>query len=145
MLAFDPDRERLGRLRTRARRARADQAIEIVDSPRKAECVLVDAPCSELGTLRRGPDARWRIDPGSLREFPKLQRELLETAAPLASRRLVYATCTIHRAENEDLAGGFERAHPELRRIATWRTLPHRDGTDGFFAAVWDRAPRSVA
>jgi 16S rRNA (cytosine967-C5)-methyltransferase len=142
VLAFDSDRERLGRLRARARRARAEHAIEIVDSPRVAGCVLVDAPCSELGTLRRGPDARWRIDPRSLRDFPNLQRELLENAAPLATRRLVYATCTVHRAENEDLADGFERDHRELRRVATWQTLPHRDGTDGFFAAVWERAPR---
>jgi len=59
--------------------------------------------------------------------------------APLAAKRLVYGTCTLNRAENEELAAAFERAHPELRRVATWRTLPHVEGTDGFFASVWDR------
>jgi 16S rRNA (cytosine967-C5)-methyltransferase len=139
VLAFDLDRERLARLRLRARRARADRLIEIVERPRPAPLVLVDAPCSELGTLRRGPDARWRIDPRSLVELPRIQRELLETAAPLAKRRLVYGTCTMNRAENEDVADAFDRAHPEFLRSKTWRTLPHVDGTDGFFAAVWER------
>ena len=82
---------------------------------------------------------RWRIDPRSLAELPALQARLLESAAPLARRRIVYGTCTIHRAENEEVAGAFDRAHPEFRRAATWRTLPHVEGTDGFFAAVWDR------
>lgn len=140
VLAHDVDEERLVRLRSRARRAHLEDRIAIVARPSPADCVLVDAPCSELGTLRRGPDLRWRLDPASLRRFPALQRELLETAAPLAGRRLVYATCTLHRAENEDLAAAFERAHPELRRSATFRTSPHEDDTDGFFAAAWDRA-----
>ncbi len=139
VLAYDLDRDRLERLRTRAARARADGAIEIVDRPCGADRVLVDAPCSELGILRRGPDARWLIDPRELTSLPRLQRELLETAAPLARKRLVYGTCTIHRAENDDLAAAFERDHRELRRVATFRALPHRDGTDGFFGAVWER------
>jgi 16S rRNA (cytosine967-C5)-methyltransferase len=139
VLAHDVDRERLERLRQRAARARATACIEIVDRPHAADRVLVDAPCSELGTLRRGPDARWRIDPAVLASLPRVQRELLEVAAPLARRRLVYGTCTLNRAENEDLAAAFERAHREFRRVATFRTLPHLDGTDGFFAAVWER------
>jgi 16S rRNA (cytosine967-C5)-methyltransferase len=139
VLAYDVDRERLERLRTRARRAGAEGRIEILDRPRAAELVLVDGPCSELGALRRGPDARWRIDPRSLAEMPPLQRQLLETAAPLAAKRLVYGTCTVNRAENEDVAGAFDRAHPEFQRVTTWRTMPHVEGTDGFFAAVWER------
>ena len=140
VLAYDVDRERLERLRTRARRAGAERRIEIVDRPRAADLVLVDAPCSELGALRRGPDTRWRIDPRSLAELPPLQRQLLETAAPLAAKRVVYGACTISRAENEDVADAFDRAHPEFQRVTTWRTLPHLEGTDGFFAAVWERA-----
>jgi 16S rRNA (cytosine967-C5)-methyltransferase len=140
VLAYDVDRERLKRLETRARRAGADRLIEIVDRPRSADRVLVDAPCSELGVLRRGPDARWRIDPRSLTELPPLQHSLLERAAPLAVKRLVYGTCTVNRAENEDVADAFDRDHPEFERITTWRTLPHVNGTDGFFAAVWERA-----
>ena len=139
VLAHDVDLERLDRLRTRARRAHASHLIEIAGAPGDADRVLVDAPCSELGTLRRGPDTRWRIDPGLLAALPSLQLKLLETAAPLAAKRLVYGTCTLNRAENEQVAAAFDRAHPELHRVRTWRTLPHVDGTDGFFAAVWDR------
>src|SRR2546430_15600138 len=62
------------------------QLTETAARPRRADRVLVDAPCSELGTLRRGPDARWRIDPGLLAALPLLQRELLETAAPKIGR-----------------------------------------------------------
>lgn len=140
VLAHDLDRERLRRLRARAARAQATSFIEVVDGPRAADRVLVDAPCSELGTLRRGPDARWRIDPRSLARFPEVQSRLLDLAAPLARKRIVYGTCTLHRAENEEVAAAFDRAHPEFRRTRTWRTLPHLEGTDGFFAAVWDRA-----
>ena len=95
---------------------------------------------SFLGTLRRGPDARWRIQLESLVAHLPVQRELLEIAARCARRRVVYATCTINRLENEDAAARFEAAHPEFRRARDlFQLLPHKDGTDGFFAAVWDR------
>ena len=138
VFAHDPDDARLDRLRTRAARARATR-IEIVSAPVRADRVLVDAPCSELGTLRRGPDARWRIDPSALTDHVPLQRELLETAARCAKRRIVYATCTVNRAENEEVAAHFDEAHAEFRRVHELRLLPHTDGTDGFFAAAWDR------
>ena len=138
VFAHDLDRGRLSRLKTRARRAHADN-IEIVREPVPADRVLVDAPCSELGTLRRGPDARWRIPESALTAHPPLQLQLLETGARCARRRLVYATCTVNRAENEDVALRFESAHPEFRRARELLLLPHLDGTDGFFAAAWDR------
>jgi 16S rRNA (cytosine967-C5)-methyltransferase len=141
VLAHDVDGERLTRLRARARRARADGRIEVGAAPQPADRVLVDAPCSELGTLRRGPDARWRLDPAAAATLPATQRRLLDTAAPLARKRLVYVTCTITRSENEAVAEDFERRHREFRRArAFWNTLPHTNGTDGFFGAVWDRA-----
>jgi 16S rRNA (cytosine967-C5)-methyltransferase len=142
VFAHDPDAARTARLRTRATRAHAEERIAVVPAPVAADRVLVDAPCSELGTLRRGPDARWRIDAAGLPSLPALQRELLETAAGLARERIVYATCTLRRAENEEVAFAFEQAHPELRRTHTLRLLPHLHGTDGFFAAVWDRLRR---
>lgn len=138
VLACDIDQERLVRLRARARRAQAP--VEILEAPRSAHTVLVDAPCSELGTLRRGPDLRWRLDPSLLQTFPSLQRDLLETAARLAEKRIVYVTCTVNRAENEAVADWFLEAHPTFSRRQSLVLLPHRDGTDGFFAAVWERA-----
>jgi 16S rRNA (cytosine967-C5)-methyltransferase len=131
--AFDIDGEKLGRLRTRA--ARAGAVVEIVAEPRAAECVLVDAPCSELGTLRRGPDARWRIRPEALREWLPVQRSLLSLAARLARREIVYVTCTVNRAENESMAAWFTAEFPSWHRTRSLKLLPHLDDTDGFFAA----------
>jgi 16S rRNA (cytosine967-C5)-methyltransferase len=69
-----------------------------------------------------------------------LQREILETAARHARRRLVYATCTMRREENEEVAAAFEAAHPEFTRAGPpLKLLPHLDGTDGFFAIAWER------
>ena len=157
--AYDVDAERLIRLRARADRAHASSSIQIHEQlpseSLQVDAVLVDAPCSELGALRRGPDLRFRIDPRSLDAFPPLQRELLERAQRHVrpSGRLVYATCTIRREENEDVALAFEHAHPDFVRLrppAAWlhesfvrdaffHAWPHAHGTDGFFAAVWAR------
>jgi 16S rRNA (cytosine967-C5)-methyltransferase len=156
VLCADPDRERLARLQARARRAHA--RCVALDDPAIAPLVdraLADVPCSALGALRRGPDARWRLDPASLDALPGLQRSILESAAARVrpGGRLVYATCTVLRAENQAVALDFERTHPGfIRRVpgegwldpslvdgGFFRALPHRHGTDGFFAAVWDR------
>jgi 16S rRNA (cytosine967-C5)-methyltransferase len=157
IVAVDPDESRLARLAARARRAGAD-CIEIA-GPRippglQADRVIVDAPCSELGPLRRGPDARFRLQKADLAQLPALQLRILEEAARCVrpGGRLVYATCTLRRAENQEVAAAFERAHPAFRRVrpgAGWLdesfardgffvALPHRHGTDGFFAAVYD-------
>lgn len=150
LAAWDPDSERLRRLAHRARRAGA--TVELTREV-AADAVLVDAPCSELGTLRRGPDLRFRLREEDALRFPATQRQILEEALPhvRSGGRLVYATCTLRSEENEQIALALERAHPELHRIEPeapgellrdgfLRTWPHRHGTDGFFAAVWRRA-----
>ena len=116
-----------------------------------ADRVLVDAPCSELGALRRGPDQRFRIDPAGFDSLPRLQLDLLVGAARHVrpGGRLVYATCTFRREENEGVALAFERSAPGFTVSDTrpgltdpggsLRLLPHRQGTDGFFAAAWTR------
>ena len=69
-----------------------------------------------------------------------MQRELLEEAAALARRRIVYVTCSILRSENEDQAERFELQHPEWARGRPFvRTWPHREGCDAFFVAVWEK------
>ncbi len=155
--AADPDAGKLARLRERAARAGA-AGIVVVDGDAPAEGlvadrVLVDAPCSELGALRRGPDLRWRMDPAAFQALPALQLEILARAARHVrpDGTLVYATCTLRREENEEVALAFEASHPGFARQRPHadgdlvgadgflRTWPHRHGTDAFFVAVWMR------
>ena len=127
----------------------------------KIDRVLVDAPCSGLGTLRRNPDLKWRQKPEGIADVAATQTAILDSAARLlkSGGRLVYATCSVLPQENEDIANAFSSAHPdfvqlpvldELTRlkVANAQTLcsgqflrlwPHRHGTDGFFAAIWVR------
>ncbi|HET7794242.1 MAG TPA: RsmB/NOP family class I SAM-dependent RNA methyltransferase [Rhizobacter sp.] len=128
----------------------------------KIDRVLVDAPCSGLGTLRRNPDLKWRQSPQSIEELRAKQSAILASAARLLKPggRLVYATCSLLEAENEAIATAFSDAHARefkpqpagallekahvaqpdsLVRGDFLRLWPHRHGTDGFFAAVWER------
>lgn len=128
----------------------------------KIQRVLVDAPCSGLGTIRRNPDLKWRQSPADVAELQQRQQAILTSAARLVASggRLVYATCSLLRAENEDVAEAFEAAHgrefdrlPAAELLAkahveaadtlvdgdALRLWPHRHGTDGFFAMAWQR------
>jgi len=169
LYAFDTAQKRLDKLRERAARAGADnirtQWIEDENDVRlsrlygKIDRVLVDAPCSGTGTLRRNPDIKWR--PLDLAERTALQTRILRAAAKLMrpGGRLVYATCSVLREENEDIAMAFLAEHTDFapvparealarRHIALpevdmyLRLWPHRHGTDGFFAAVFERRER---
>ncbi|WP_395855442.1 RsmB/NOP family class I SAM-dependent RNA methyltransferase [Cystobacter fuscus] len=158
LLAYDPDAGRLDRLLQRCARAGLSN-VHLLRAPPEGllvDRVLVDAPCSELGPLRRGPDLRFRLAPSSLSELPRVQREILSRARPLVrpGGRLVYATCTVNRAENEDLVRGFLRDAPVFRLVPAegsgalpgscardgfWVCAPHLHGCDAFFAAVLER------
>lgn len=116
------------------------------------DAVLVDAPCSGLGTLRQHPEIRWRRNPADVEQLAERQRAILTSAASLLrpGGRLVYSTCTISRRENEDVVGEFLADHPQFRcdrgetlpahiaalcdQEGVLRTFPHRHGLDGFFA-----------
>lgn len=126
-------------------------AAEAAGQPR-FDAVLVDAPCSGLGTLRQHPEIRWRRSPADIEQLAERQRSILAGAASLLSPggRLVYSTCTISQRENEEVVGGFLATHAEFRRDSlaalpphiaalcdeegALRTYPHRHGLDGFFA-----------
>ncbi|HEY6004618.1 MAG TPA: RsmB/NOP family class I SAM-dependent RNA methyltransferase, partial [Anaeromyxobacter sp.] len=156
--AADPDAEKLSRLRHRAARAGAGSIVAVhgaePPSALAVDRVLVDAPCSELGVLRRGPDVRWRLDPASFAALPELQLGILARAARHVrpGGTLAYATCTFRREEDEAVALAFEAREPALERAALaappavltangfLRTWPHRHGTDAFFAAAWRRS-----
>ena len=107
--------------------------------------ILVDAPCSGLGTLARHADARWRIDPAAVEELVLLQRQLLEGLLPLLKPhgRLVYATCTVHPRENHRLIDAVLADHPELQLQHSWQLWPGElaGAGDGFFAAVLEHQP----
>ena len=102
--------------------------------------ILVDAPCSGLGTLARHADARWRIDPNAIDALVLLQRQLLDHLLPLLKPqgRLVYATCTVHPRENQQLIEALLADQPALRLLESWQLWPGESagGGDGFFAAV---------
>ena len=165
--AMDVSARRLAALAPRAARAGITNVQTLVlgeDDARarrlagKLDRVLVDAPCSGFGTLRRNPDLKWRHQPAAIDELAAKQRAILAAAAPLVKHggRLVYATCSILREENDAVANDFLAAHREFRplsaatllagqRIALdtgerLRLWPHLHATDGFFAAIFERA-----
>ncbi|MBF2003515.1 MAG: 16S rRNA (cytosine(967)-C(5))-methyltransferase [Synechococcales cyanobacterium M58_A2018_015] len=128
----------------------------------QADRVLLDAPCSGLGTLHRHADARWRQTPDTVRDLAQLQTELLQQAATWVKPRgiLVYATCTLHPAENEAVVRTFLAQHPQwqiepptgaVNRIVGegvaaegWlKLLPHRHNRDGFFMVRLRRCDES--
>jgi 16S rRNA (cytosine967-C5)-methyltransferase len=128
LTALDTDGRKLEELRRRARRAGLTnvQAIEIAAGAPPpaalvgaADRVLVDAPCSGLGVLRRNPEARWRLDPADLEELGALQRALVASSARMVAPggRLIYATCSVARHENDAVVDEFARAHPEFEEV----------------------------
>jgi 16S rRNA (cytosine967-C5)-methyltransferase len=113
-----------------------DAAVFSSDEP--FDRVLVDPPCSGLGTLRSRPDLRWRATPESIDGLVGEQRAILDAAAAALGPggRLVYSTCTLSAAENERQVEALLERRPDLAAISTRTTFPHRDATDGFFIAT---------
>lgn len=115
--------------------------------------VLVDAPCSGTGTLRRNPEIRWRITPGDIRDLSGRQEQLLSNASRTVrpGGRLIYSTCSVEPDENEDVALKFLENNQGFRPLelslnpslmtsqSAARTWPQRDGTDGFFICAFER------
>ena len=166
LYAFDVSDKRLANLKPRLARSglsnvhpariehERDQKIKRLAG--KADRVLVDAPCSGLGTLRRNPDLKWRQDETSVAELTVKQAAILDAAATLVrpGGRLVYATCSLLSAENDDIVAAFLEKHPDFSLLPAsavlgkqgiacdgdvLRLLPHKHNTDGFFAAAMER------
>ncbi len=166
LYAFDVSDKRLANLKPRLARSglsnvhpgriehERDQKIKRLAG--KADRVLVDAPCSGLGTLRRNPDLKWRQSETSVAELTAKQASILDAAATLVrpGGRLVYATCSLLTAENDAVVAAFLEKHPDFSLLPAagllgkqgiaWesevlRLLPHRHNTDGFFAAAMER------
>ncbi len=169
LYAFDVAEKRLAKLKPRVARAglsnvhpvciSGENDIRVKRLAGKLDRVLVDAPCSGLGTLRRNPDLKWRQTPESVAELTRKQADILAGASRLVKPggRLVYATCSILPEENEAVVNAFLAAHADFMRLPAaevlarqgvdlgegaaedLRLLPHRHGTDGFYAAVLER------
>jgi 16S rRNA (cytosine967-C5)-methyltransferase len=165
--AMDVSARRLAALGPRAARAGVTSVHAIAlsgdNDPRakrlagKLDRVLVDAPCSGFGTLRRNPDLKWRHGAQAIAELAQKQRSILGAASRLVKPggRLVYATCSILSAENEAIAENFAAAQPQFKPLpcdelfaaqrislqpgVRMRLWPHLHGTDGFFAAAFTR------
>jgi 16S rRNA (cytosine967-C5)-methyltransferase len=167
LYAFDVSDKRIAKLKPRAARAGLSNVHPVViDSENdirvkrlagKADRVLVDAPCSGLGTLRRNPDLKWRQSPGSVAELTAKQAAILAAAARLVKPggRLVYATCSLLEEENEAIVAAFLASHPGFAGVSAeeilarqgialacgerLRLVPGAHDTDGFYAAVLER------
>ncbi|HKA58619.1 MAG TPA: transcription antitermination factor NusB [Gemmatimonadales bacterium] len=163
VLAGDARHERMGRLADTTRRAGV--AIHTLAAnleaaplrPGSVDAVLVDAPCSATGTMRRHPDARWKLRPGVFQRLAARQTRLLDAAAPLVrpGGLLIYATCSIEPEENESVVERFLMQHPEFTRTprhqlgpfaelltpgGAFQSYPQRHGIDGAYAARLVRA-----
>lgn len=168
LYAFDVSAARLARAKPRFARSGLSNVVPVVIDGEndtrvkrlagKAQRVLVDAPCSGIGTLRRNPDLKWRQHPEALQELGLLQTRILAAAARCVAPggRLVYATCSLLPEENEAQAEVFLATHPEFERLDAAALIaarcegldlkgpymqlrPDVHGTDGFFAAVFER------
>jgi 16S rRNA (cytosine967-C5)-methyltransferase len=152
IFATDVDARKLEELRRRARRAQVSNSRALPVDDRaldklRADVVLVDAPCTGIGALRRNPEARWRLREADIAELVHRQRDILATARSLCAPggRVVYATCSLLRAENQDVVADLPRV--PLRALWGDRAealgdgdslvmTPDRHDTDGFFAQV---------
>jgi 16S rRNA (cytosine967-C5)-methyltransferase len=169
LYAFDVSAARLARLKPRLKRSgltnlnarliRNENDPHIKRLAAKADRVLVDAPCSGFGTLRRNPDLKWRQSLQSVAQMQTRQAAILRSAARLVrpGGRLVYATCSLLHEENDDIIEPFLAEHGDFRRLPAgailagqripldtgpgFRLRPDRHGTDAFFAAVLERIP----
>ena len=114
-----------------------DAAQELPFENSAFDRILVDAPCSGTGTLRRNPEIRWRISENDIHELAAQQKLFLKNAARVLKPggQLVYSTCSVERDENEEVIHNFLREHPDFKLEKSLRLWPHREGTDGFFIA----------
>jgi len=163
LFAIEPNGRRVKKLKENLVRLRLGTSVTIVeatvdslipDMKEKFAGVLIDAPCSGLGVIRRNPDIRWNRTPGDLLRYQEIQSAILDSAAQLLvpDGILVYATCSTEPEENEEVVKKFLTKHPRfllsncrdvlpenggplVDSMGFFRTLPGQDGLDGFFGA----------
>ena len=116
-----------------------DAAEQLPFAPHSFDKVLVDAPCSGTGTLRRNPEIRWRLSPADFTRLAEQQNRILRRAAEMVTPggRLIYSTCSVEHDENEQVIQDVVASDDRFRPVKTIRTWPHREGSDGFFVSKW--------
>ena len=172
LYAFDVSEKRLAKLKPRMARSGLSNVHSVLIAHErdakikrlagKIDRVLVDAPCSGLGTLRRNPDVKWRQPESAVAEMQEKQAAILDGAARLlkGGGRLVYATCSLLNEENDFIVEQFLASHPDFELVPMnkvlaeqkidlemgdyLKLLPHKHQTDGFFAAVLERKPMAA-
>lgn len=168
LYALDISEKRLANLKPRLKRSGLsnlqpqliahENDVKVKRLAGKIDRVLVDAPCSGLGTLRRNPDLKFRQSPQSLAELTQKQSNILAAASKLLKKggRLVYATCSLLHEENQNVVEAFLTTHPDFILLPAGEVLaqqkinlemgdylqlfPQKHGTDAFFAAVMERS-----
>jgi 16S rRNA (cytosine967-C5)-methyltransferase len=160
VVAADRNPRRAGLIARQATRLGVRPSLVIQDSTAPAlsgpfDAVLVDAPCSGIGSARRRPELLWRVEPGRLTTLAGRQLRLLEASADLVREggRLVYSVCTFPRTETDAVCEELLRARSDLAPIATagpegpaerHRLWPHRHGSDGMFVASFSRSSGGI-
>jgi len=149
IIAMDIHAHKLAELKKRAKRDGAhnieNRTIEgtktIKKLKGKADRVLIDAPCSGLGVLKRNPDSKWKLNPEFLERVKKTQAEILDQYASMVKQggKLVYATCSILPSENELQVKAFLKNHPEFTLLKDQKVSPVKFGYDGFYMALLER------
>ena len=149
IIAMDIYAGKLKELKRRAKRAGAHniqpRLIESSKTIKKlkesADRVLIDAPCSGLGVLKRNPDAKWKLLPEFIENIKKTQAEILNSYSKLVKKggKLVYATCSILPSENEEQVAAFLENNPNFSLVNENKVSPSKSGYDGFYMALLER------
>ncbi|RPE00779.1 RsmB/NOP family class I SAM-dependent RNA methyltransferase [Aureibaculum marinum] len=149
IIALDIYANKLKELKRRAKRAGAhnieprhiDSTKVIKKLYNKADRVLIDAPCSGLGVLKRNPDAKWKLQPDFIENIKRTQAEILQTYSKFlkVGGKLVYATCSILPSENEKQVQNFLKTHENFNLLKEKKVSPAKSGYDGFYMALLER------
>ena len=151
IIAMDIYESKLKKLKIRARRNKAHNIdLRVIDSTKpikklygKADRVLIDAPCSGLGVIRRNPDSKWKLQPEFIENIKKVQQEVLLSYSKMVKPggKLVYATCSILPSENQQQVDKFltSDAGKEFTFVKDKKIFAHISGYDGFYMALLER------
>ena len=149
LIATDIYESKLKKLKIRTRRAGVfNVTTKPIDSSKvmkkmkgTADRVLIDAPCSGIGVLRRNPDSKWKLQPEFVDNIKVTQAEILENYSQLVKvgGKLVYATCSILPSENENQVQLFLKNHPEFKFVKENKVSAHKSGFDGFYMALLEK------